>query len=159
MIDILCILLRIRRLFGASHNQWVASRARHGRMAPVNNRWENSNFDVRVEPWLPPSSIWTVLRVPSPGVDVGQPMAVCRQGMYVEHLTEYSKCRALNGTLVSTMDRPTRFTTKQIDVFRLKGRARVDHCCRFLEPLARQGMAGVSRTQLFAEMANLNPDS
>eukprot|EP00976_Prorocentrum_cordatum_P083528 1185294-Prorocentrum_minimum.AAC.2 len=32
-------------------------------------------------------------------------MAVCRQGMYAEYsLMEYSKCRALNGILVSTVD-------------------------------------------------------
>eukprot|EP00959_Pyramimonas_sp_CCMP1952_P439171 9193691-Pyramimonas_sp.AAC.1 len=35
---------------------------------------------------------------------VGRPMAVCRQGIYVEYLTEYSKCRALNGVLVSTVN-------------------------------------------------------
>eukprot|EP00976_Prorocentrum_cordatum_P047930 967866-Prorocentrum_minimum.AAC.1 len=31
-------------------------------------------------------------------------MAVCRQGIYVEYSVEYSKCRALNGILVSTVD-------------------------------------------------------
>eukprot|EP00959_Pyramimonas_sp_CCMP1952_P475410 9504167-Pyramimonas_sp.AAC.4 len=35
---------------------------------------------------------------------VGQPMAVCRQGIYVEYSVEYLKCRALNGILVSTVD-------------------------------------------------------
>eukprot|EP00959_Pyramimonas_sp_CCMP1952_P413572 8665967-Pyramimonas_sp.AAC.1 len=29
-------------------------------------------------------------------------MAVCRQGIYVEYSMECSKCRALNGILVST---------------------------------------------------------
>eukprot|EP00976_Prorocentrum_cordatum_P084268 1185582-Prorocentrum_minimum.AAC.3 len=31
-------------------------------------------------------------------------MAVCQQGIYVEYSVEYSKYRALNGTLVSTVD-------------------------------------------------------
>eukprot|EP00976_Prorocentrum_cordatum_P059673 1175597-Prorocentrum_minimum.AAC.2 len=31
-------------------------------------------------------------------------MAVCRQGIYVEYSAEYSKRRALNGMLVSTVD-------------------------------------------------------
>eukprot|EP00976_Prorocentrum_cordatum_P080117 1183847-Prorocentrum_minimum.AAC.1 len=31
-------------------------------------------------------------------------VAVCRQGIYVEYLVEYSSCRALNGILVSTVD-------------------------------------------------------
>eukprot|EP00959_Pyramimonas_sp_CCMP1952_P297087 6215343-Pyramimonas_sp.AAC.1 len=31
-------------------------------------------------------------------------LAVCRQGIYVEYAVEYSKCRALNGILVSTVD-------------------------------------------------------
>eukprot|EP00959_Pyramimonas_sp_CCMP1952_P200870 4201114-Pyramimonas_sp.AAC.1 len=31
-------------------------------------------------------------------------MAVCRQGIYVEYSVEYSKCRALNGKIVSTVD-------------------------------------------------------
>eukprot|EP00959_Pyramimonas_sp_CCMP1952_P129718 2712717-Pyramimonas_sp.AAC.1 len=31
-------------------------------------------------------------------------MAVCRQGIYVEYSMEYSKCRALNGILVSTVE-------------------------------------------------------
>eukprot|EP00976_Prorocentrum_cordatum_P100068 1192084-Prorocentrum_minimum.AAC.2 len=47
-------------------------------------------------PDLPPNQ--------APESTVGQPMAVCRQGMYVEYSTEYSKCRALNGILVSTVD-------------------------------------------------------
>eukprot|EP00976_Prorocentrum_cordatum_P007653 152773-Prorocentrum_minimum.AAC.1 len=32
----------------------------------------------------------------APESTFGQPMAVCRQGIYVEYLVEYSKCRALN---------------------------------------------------------------
>eukprot|EP00959_Pyramimonas_sp_CCMP1952_P252130 5268073-Pyramimonas_sp.AAC.1 len=35
---------------------------------------------------------------------VGQPMAVCRQGIYVEYSVEYSKRRALNGVLVWTVE-------------------------------------------------------
>eukprot|EP00959_Pyramimonas_sp_CCMP1952_P095206 1990788-Pyramimonas_sp.AAC.2 len=31
-----------------------------------------------------------------PESTVGQPMAVCRQGIYTEYSMEYSKCRALN---------------------------------------------------------------
>ena len=31
-------------------------------------------------------------------------VAVCQQGIYVEYSVEYSKCRALNGTRVSTVD-------------------------------------------------------
>eukprot|EP00976_Prorocentrum_cordatum_P043926 888349-Prorocentrum_minimum.AAC.4 len=31
-------------------------------------------------------------------------MAICRPGIYVEYSMEYSKCSALNGTLVSTVD-------------------------------------------------------
>eukprot|EP00959_Pyramimonas_sp_CCMP1952_P339389 7107919-Pyramimonas_sp.AAC.3 len=31
-------------------------------------------------------------------------MAVCRQGIYVDYSVEYSKCRALNGILVSTVE-------------------------------------------------------
>eukprot|EP00976_Prorocentrum_cordatum_P070769 1180059-Prorocentrum_minimum.AAC.1 len=31
-------------------------------------------------------------------------VAVCRQGIYVEYSADYSKCRALNGILVSTVD-------------------------------------------------------
>eukprot|EP00959_Pyramimonas_sp_CCMP1952_P372479 7800378-Pyramimonas_sp.AAC.1 len=37
----------------------------------------------------------------APESTVGQqPMAVCRQGIYVEYSVEYSKCRAMNGILV-----------------------------------------------------------
>eukprot|EP00976_Prorocentrum_cordatum_P046618 941945-Prorocentrum_minimum.AAC.1 len=32
----------------------------------------------------------------APESTVGQPMAVCPQGIYVEYSVEYSKCRALN---------------------------------------------------------------
>eukprot|EP00959_Pyramimonas_sp_CCMP1952_P083224 1739286-Pyramimonas_sp.AAC.1 len=32
----------------------------------------------------------------APESTVGRPMAVCRQGIYVEYSMEYSKCRALN---------------------------------------------------------------
>eukprot|EP00976_Prorocentrum_cordatum_P089936 1187903-Prorocentrum_minimum.AAC.3 len=39
----------------------------------------------------------------APELTVGQPMAVCRQGIYVEYSMEYSKWRALNGVLVSTV--------------------------------------------------------
>eukprot|EP00976_Prorocentrum_cordatum_P071770 1180450-Prorocentrum_minimum.AAC.1 len=35
----------------------------------------------------------------APESTVGQPMAACRQGIYVEYSMEYSKCRALNGIL------------------------------------------------------------
>eukprot|EP00976_Prorocentrum_cordatum_P091513 1188569-Prorocentrum_minimum.AAC.1 len=35
----------------------------------------------------------------APESTVGQPMAVCRQGINVEYSMEYSKCRALNGIL------------------------------------------------------------
>ena len=40
----------------------------------------------------------------APESTVGQPMAVRRQGINVEYSMEYSKCRALNGLLVSTVD-------------------------------------------------------
>eukprot|EP00976_Prorocentrum_cordatum_P034693 705716-Prorocentrum_minimum.AAC.1 len=40
----------------------------------------------------------------APESTVGQPMAVYRQGIYVEYSMEYSKCCALNGMLVSTVD-------------------------------------------------------
>eukprot|EP00959_Pyramimonas_sp_CCMP1952_P050170 1048344-Pyramimonas_sp.AAC.1 len=43
-------------------------------------------------------------RAQAPESTVGQPMAVCQQGIYVEYSVEYSKCRALNGILVSTVD-------------------------------------------------------
>eukprot|EP00976_Prorocentrum_cordatum_P117256 1196279-Prorocentrum_minimum.AAC.7 len=42
--------------------------------------------------------------VRAPESTVGQPMAVLRQGMFVEHSVEYSKCHALNNILVSTVD-------------------------------------------------------
>eukprot|EP00976_Prorocentrum_cordatum_P091418 1188528-Prorocentrum_minimum.AAC.3 len=40
----------------------------------------------------------------APESTIGRPMAVRRQGIYVEYLVEYSKCCALNGSLVSTVD-------------------------------------------------------
>eukprot|EP00959_Pyramimonas_sp_CCMP1952_P227786 4762581-Pyramimonas_sp.AAC.1 len=40
----------------------------------------------------------------APESTVGRPMAVCRQEIYVEYSMGYSRCRALNGTLVSTVD-------------------------------------------------------
>eukprot|EP00976_Prorocentrum_cordatum_P060489 1175919-Prorocentrum_minimum.AAC.1 len=40
----------------------------------------------------------------APESTVGRPMAVCRQGIYVKYSMEYSKGRALNGILVSTVD-------------------------------------------------------
>eukprot|EP00959_Pyramimonas_sp_CCMP1952_P080294 1678142-Pyramimonas_sp.AAC.1 len=40
----------------------------------------------------------------APKSTVGRPMAVCQQGIYVEYSMEYSKCRRLNGILVSTVD-------------------------------------------------------
>eukprot|EP00959_Pyramimonas_sp_CCMP1952_P373536 7823030-Pyramimonas_sp.AAC.1 len=44
----------------------------------------------------------------APESTLSQPMAVCRQGTYVEYSMEYSmeysKCRALNAILVSTVD-------------------------------------------------------
>ena len=36
----------------------------------------------------------------APESTAGQPMAVCRQGIYVEYPVEYSKCCALNGILM-----------------------------------------------------------
>eukprot|EP00959_Pyramimonas_sp_CCMP1952_P180685 3778071-Pyramimonas_sp.AAC.1 len=35
---------------------------------------------------------------------IGEPMTVCRQGIYVEYSVKYSKCHAPNGILVSTVD-------------------------------------------------------
>eukprot|EP00976_Prorocentrum_cordatum_P011378 228812-Prorocentrum_minimum.AAC.3 len=40
----------------------------------------------------------------APESTVGWPMAARRQGIYDEYSMEYLKCRALNGTLVSTVD-------------------------------------------------------
>eukprot|EP00959_Pyramimonas_sp_CCMP1952_P300499 6285041-Pyramimonas_sp.AAC.1 len=40
----------------------------------------------------------------APESTVGQPMAVRRQGIYVEYSMEYSKRHALSGILVSTVD-------------------------------------------------------
>eukprot|EP00976_Prorocentrum_cordatum_P006544 131382-Prorocentrum_minimum.AAC.1 len=45
-----------------------------------------------------------VPRLRAPESTVVRPMAVYRQGIYVKYSVEYSKCCALNGLLVSTVD-------------------------------------------------------
>eukprot|EP00959_Pyramimonas_sp_CCMP1952_P159710 3340565-Pyramimonas_sp.AAC.1 len=49
-------------------------------------------------------------------------VAVCRQGIYDEYSVKYSKCRALNGILVSTVDRQLTTVDRWMEVEGLYGR-------------------------------------